>query len=167
MANDKFMGWTALMRLAVAVVTVSVLLVFSSASAALSPRHEAEAGTEHHRIDLSQIDSAAWNRAIQRATEHRGLQAGGGQFTLLRVILDGVEVDNDVDDKWSEAMDAKTRRASPPVPARARHESAPTGTMPLIVNGVKLFLPGLFETPRPPETMTAASVRLTPPAASL
>jgi len=79
MADNRLIGWTAATRLAVAVVTVSGLLVFSSASPALSPKHEAEAGAGDHRIDRSEIDSAAWNRAIQRATQHRGLQAGSGR----------------------------------------------------------------------------------------
>jgi len=151
MPNSKFIGWTAFTLLAVAVVTVSVLPTCSSANVALPPKHEAEAGAEHHRCDLSKIDSAAWNRAIQRATEHRSLQAGGGQFTLMRVFLDGVEPDNDIDDKWDDALDAKTGRASPSVPEKAPHEPAHPGVVPLIVNGVKLFLPGLLDTP--PEGM--------------
>lgn len=43
------------------------------------------------RVTRDGFHSKIWQQAIERATQHKGLQVGAGEFTLLRVVLDGVE----------------------------------------------------------------------------
>lgn len=43
------------------------------------------------RVTREGLDSLVWQQAIERATQHKALQVGAGEFTLLRVLLDGVE----------------------------------------------------------------------------
>lgn len=43
------------------------------------------------RVTREGLDSLIWQQAIERATQHKALQVGAGEFTLLRVLLEGVE----------------------------------------------------------------------------
>ncbi len=98
------------------------------------------------RVSRAECDAPTWRQAIQRATQHKALQVGAGEFTLLRVVLEGVEP---VTPPY--LTDEANRR--PPNTEQPRGGDAGVlppllGTVPLptpgpellsVVNGVRLF----------------------------
>jgi hypothetical protein len=118
------------------------------------------------RVSRAEFDSQIWQQAIHRATQHKALQVGAGEFTLLRVVLEGVEPvtpkylveaqrrDGALNDEVSRrGQDTDHPRngevAEPPSPARTVPLPIPIAESSRAVNGVRLFFPEAVGEPTP------------------
>ncbi len=118
------------------------------------------------RVSRAEFDSRIWQQAINRATQHKALQVGAGEFTLLRVVLEGVEpvtpkylaetqprdVAN-IDESGRRAVDSDRPRdreiAAPRSEAQTVSVPPPTAEYSPVVNGVRLFFPEAVGEPTP------------------
>ena len=119
-----------------------------------------QGGAENCYINLSRIDSAAWKRAIDRASQHLALQAGHGQFTLIRVFLGGVEPVVEINPRRIEARKTRQERTRRPPRKPSRRPEAVNGVT-LFFDAVRLLLPTRPESnPQPGISRDASEIQV-------
>ena len=118
------------------------------------------------RVSRAEFESPIWQQAIQRATQHKALQVGAGEFTLLRVVLEGVVPAAPkplAETQQRDAAEISEVRLPPQDSILPRNEdiattspavraisvTAPAAESSRVINGVRLFFPETVSEPTP------------------